>query len=101
MRGISAIRSSTATSPRRSCCRELLELEVDEERSSVLLHDRETLVRAYPLAIDARRLERAAARPEVAEAEREVLARRREYLIIRVDRADLSKNVLRGFAAFD
>jgi trehalose 6-phosphate synthase len=30
-----------------------------------------------------------------------VLERRREHLIIRVDRADLSKNVLRGFTAFD
>ena len=37
----------------------------------------------------------------MAEAEREVLERRRRYLIIRVDRADLSKNVLRGFTAFD
>jgi len=58
-------------------------------------------VRAYPLAVDAERLERAAASEEVAEAEREVLERRREHLIIRVDRADLSKNVLRGFTAFD
>jgi trehalose 6-phosphate synthase len=84
-----------------ACCAELLELEVDEERSSVLHGDRETLVRAYPLGIDAQRLERAAASPEVAAAEREVLERRREHLIIRVDRADLSKNVLRGFTAFD
>ena len=37
----------------------------------------------------------------MAEAEREVLERRRKHLIIRVDRADLSKNVLRGFTAFD
>ena len=35
------------------------------------------------------------------EYEREVLRRRREHLILRVDRADLSKNVLRGFSAFD
>ena len=35
------------------------------------------------------------------EFERELLARRREHLILRVDRADLSKNVLRGFSAFD
>ena len=60
-----------------------------------------TLARAYPLGIDAERLRRAAASAEVAEAEREVLERRRRYLIIRVDRADLSKNVLRGFTAFD
>ncbi len=37
----------------------------------------------------------------MAEAEREVLERRRKHLIIRVDRADLSKNVLRGFTSFD
>ena len=30
-----------------------------------------------------------------------MLRRRRDHLIIRVDRADLSKNVLRGFTAFD
>ena len=29
------------------------------------------------------------------------IARRREHLILRVDRADLSKNVLRGFTGFD
>ena len=61
----------------------------------------QTLARAYPLSIDAERLRRAAESPEVAEAEREVLERRRKHLIIRVDRADLSKNVLRGFTAFD
>jgi trehalose 6-phosphate synthase len=84
-----------------SCCQELLELEVDWERAAVTHSGRETLVRSYPLSIDAQRLERAAAREEVAVAEREVLERRREHLIIRVDRADLSKNVLRGFTAFD
>ena len=62
---------------------------------------RETWVRAYPLAIDAQRLRDAAASDAVAEYEGEVLARRRDHLILRVDRADLSKNVLRGFTAFD
>jgi trehalose 6-phosphate synthase len=37
----------------------------------------------------------------VAAYEAELLRRRRDHLIIRVDRADLSKNVLRGFSAFD
>lgn len=83
------------------CCRDLLGLDVDYERG-VIHHDgRETWVRAYPLAIDAARLERAAASKEVAEYEQELLRRRRDHLIIRVDRADLSKNVLRGFTAFD
>jgi trehalose 6-phosphate synthase len=83
------------------CCRELMELEVDYERGAVLHGGRETWVRAYPLGIDAKRLERAAASDEVAAYERELLRRRRDHLIIRVDRADLSKNVLRGFTAFD
>jgi trehalose 6-phosphate synthase len=83
------------------CCHELMELEVDYERGAVLHSGRETWVRAYPLGIDAGRLDRAAASPEVAEYEQEVLRRRRDYMILRVDRADLSKNVLRGFAAFD
>jgi trehalose 6-phosphate synthase len=83
------------------CCRELMELEVDYQRGAVLHSGRETWVRAYPLAVDAGRLERAAASSEVADYEAELLRRRRDHLIIRVDRADLSKNVLRGFAAFD
>ena len=99
--------TSSASTPRAycrnflHCCRELMELEVDYERGAVLHDGRETWVRAYPLGIDAKRLERAAASDEVAEYERELLRRRRDHLIIRVDRADLSKNVLRGFTAFD
>jgi trehalose 6-phosphate synthase len=83
------------------CCDELLDAEVDYGRGEVRHAGGRTLARAYPLGIDAERLQRAAESPEVAEAEREVLERRRKYLIIRVDRADLSKNVLRGFTAFD
>jgi trehalose 6-phosphate synthase len=83
------------------CCRELMELEVDYEAGAVLHSGRQTWVRAYPLAIDAGRLERAAASEEVARYEAELLRRRRDYMILRVDRADLSKNVLRGFTAFD
>jgi trehalose 6-phosphate synthase len=84
------------------CCDELLEdVDVDYVKAEVRHHGRKTLARAYPLSIDAERLRRAADSPEVAEAEREVLERRRKHLIIRVDRADLSKNVLRGFTSFD
>jgi trehalose 6-phosphate synthase len=83
------------------CCRELMELEVDWERRAVIHGDRETWVRNYPLSIDTGRLHRAAQSREVLEYEQEVLRRRREHLILRVDRADLSKNVLRGFSAFD
>ena len=83
------------------CCRDLLDLDVDMERGVVELDGREVWVRAYPLPIDWRATQAVAARPGVAEFERELLARRRDFSILRVDRADLSKNVLRGFTGFD
>jgi trehalose 6-phosphate synthase len=83
------------------CCRDLFDLEVDEEQGVVRYEGREVWVRAYPLPISAETFQRTAQRPAVHEHEREILRRRREHLILRVDRADLSKNVLRGFTAFD
>jgi len=84
-----------------SCCRELFDLEVDEEKGVVRFEGREVWVRSYPLPISAEKFRRTAQRPAVHEYERDILRRRREHLILRVDRADLSKNVLRGFTAFD
>ncbi len=84
-----------------ACCRELLELDVDEEAGVVRIDGREVWVRAYPLPISAESFQRIAQRPRVLEHEQRLLRRRREHLIVRVDRADLSKNVLRGFTAFD
>jgi trehalose 6-phosphate synthase len=82
-------------------CRELMEFEVDYRNEIVYHEGGETWVRAYPLGVDAGRLRRVADSAAIANYERDLLARRREHLIIRVDRADLSKNVLRGFTAFD
>jgi trehalose 6-phosphate synthase len=83
------------------CCRDLVGLKVDEEKGIVYIDDREVWVRAYPLPISADSFRQNSQRAAVHEYEREILRRRREHLILRVDRADLSKNVLRGFAAFD
>lgn len=84
-----------------ACCKQLMGYEVDYDELVVEHPGGKTMVRAYPLSIDADRLERATHSDRVAELEKEILARRREHLILRVDRADLSKNVLRGFTAFD
>ena len=83
------------------CCQDLMDLEVDFERGAVRFGEREVWVRAYPLPIDHHATRRIAQGERVRELERELLARRRDFLILRVDRADLSKNVLRGFSAFD
>jgi trehalose 6-phosphate synthase len=83
------------------CCDELLGLDVDFDRGIVFTEGREVWVRAYPLPSDSTAIQAVAARERVREFETELLRRRREHLILRVDRADLSKNVLRGFTAFD
>jgi len=83
------------------CCRDLMDLEVDMKRGVVFIDDREVWVRAYPLPIDYRATRAVAQRDRVKEFEEKLLARRREFSILRVDRADLSKNVLRGFTGFD
>ncbi|MEA2170537.1 MAG: trehalose 6-phosphate synthase [Solirubrobacteraceae bacterium] len=83
------------------CCVDLLGLEVDSDRGVVYYEDREIWVRAYPLPIDWEATQALAARPRVAEFEEKLLRRRRDYSILRVDRADLSKNILRGFTGFD
>jgi trehalose 6-phosphate synthase len=83
------------------CCEDLLALEVDHKRGVVYCDGREVWVRHYPLPIDSSAIQSVARRERVREFEDELLRRRREHLILRVDRADLSKNVLRGFSAFD
>jgi trehalose 6-phosphate synthase len=83
------------------CCRDLMDLEVDMESGVVKCGDREVWVRAYPLPIDYEATRSIAARDRVKEFEEKLLKRRREFSILRVDRADLSKNVLRGFTGFD
>jgi trehalose 6-phosphate synthase len=83
------------------CCRELMEFEVDYTNDVVYHEGGETWIRAYPLGVDSDRLRRVADSSLIANYERELLSRRREHLILRVDRADLSKNILRGFTAFD
>ena len=83
------------------CCRDLLDFDVDMERGVVECDGREVWVRAYPLPIDFRATQALAARARVREFEVELLARQRDFTILRVDRADLSKNVLRGFSGFD
>jgi trehalose 6-phosphate synthase len=83
------------------CCEDLMGFEVDHAGGVVRCGDREVWVRAYPLPIDAGAVQAVARRDRTREFEAELLRRRRDHLILRVDRADLSKNVLRGFGAFD
>src|SRR5205809_3662190 len=62
---------------------------------------RRTWVNASPISIDPEEFDELAESPEVLAAEQEIVERRPERLIVRVDRTDPSKNVVRGFRAFE
>jgi trehalose 6-phosphate synthase len=83
------------------CCQDA-GYAVDRERGTVLAGDgRAVQVRAYPLGIDGDDLRTRLAGPEVQgqlRAVRELAARRK--LIVRVDRMELSKNILRGLEGY-
>jgi len=54
-----------------------------------------------PISVDAAEFDELAQSVAVLEAEREIVAHRPEKLIVRVDRTDPSKNIVRGFRAFE
>jgi trehalose 6-phosphate synthase len=68
---------------------------------SVAYEGRRVLVTAHPISVDPEEFDELKESDAVVEAENEVVARRPEKLVVRVDRTDPSKNVVRGFRAFE
>jgi trehalose 6-phosphate synthase len=62
---------------------------------------RRSQVAAHPISVDAGEFEELAQSEDVLAAERELVEQRPERLILRVDRTDPSKNIVRGFRAFE
>jgi trehalose 6-phosphate synthase len=80
-------------------CALLPEAEVGDR--AIRYRGREVRVGVYPIGIDAPSLRQGAARPEARRARRDLERWRGDRrLVLRVDRAELSKNILRGFLAF-
>ena len=75
--------------------------DVDLPESTLRYRGRRTLVASHPISVEAGEFEALAASPEVLAQEQELVTRRPERLIVRVDRTDPSKNVVRGFRAFE
>lgn len=85
------------------CCQEgdTLRVSINQKRRSIGFGDREVLVRHYPISVDHHALERTALRSDVnfhRERIRSMLGDRK--LVVRVDRIEPSKNILRGLEAF-
>ena len=82
-------------------CEQNLGLAVDMRERAVLREGRVTWVRSYPISIDIEALEQLAASKPVLREEAQLEKQRAEKLIVRVDRTDPSKNIVRGFLAYD
>jgi trehalose 6-phosphate synthase len=78
----------------------LLGAHVDHEAGTVEHRGHRTRVVARPISVDASQFDRLREDPEVLEREAALSARRPQQLVLRVDRTDPSKNIVRGFHAF-
>jgi trehalose 6-phosphate synthase len=84
------------------CCRGERGARVDARARTVRWEGREVAVHVYPISIDPQGLKEQAATDEVGAAERRIERwLGEERLVLRVDRTDLSKNILRGLLAFE
>jgi trehalose 6-phosphate synthase len=82
-------------------CEENAGLQVDERERAILAGGRVVYARHYPISIDVPSTLRLAASRGVRRQEGEVATWRPDMLIARIDRTDPSKNILRGFIAYD
>lgn len=76
-------------------------VEVDARAGLVVYRGQRVLVRAYPISVDPARLRRLVRSAEGRRLVARLAARAGERTIVRVDRMDPSKNLVRGFQAFE
>lgn len=81
-------------------CEDVMDAEADWDGYVVTCGGTRTLVSAHPISVDPLEFEELKEAPAVLEEERLLGETRPEYLVLRVDRTDPSKNVVRGFRAF-
>jgi trehalose 6-phosphate synthase len=82
-------------------CEDFVGSSPDYEQGT-LEHDGRTVrVSANPISVDTHEFDELADSPAVLAAERRLGEDRPEKLVVRVDRTDPSKNVVRGFGAFE
>lgn len=77
------------------------EAEVDYKNCTVLIGDHLVRVKAYPVSVDVANLQRIANSPWLQGYEEKLRPFCEGKTIVRVDRVEPSKNIVRGFRAFD
>ena len=83
------------------CCDNMLHADVDFHACTVDFAGHRTHVRAYPISVDAEGLLEFAASPEVQESVERLRPLLGNQTILRVDRSEPSKNIVRGLRAYE
>ncbi len=77
------------------------EAEVDYNRRAVCLQGRSAYVNAYPISINVAEVQRIANSTRALEYEKRLETICGEHTIMRIDRAEPNKNIIRGFRAYE
>jgi len=80
---------------------DIVEAQADFADNVVSYDGRQVLVTAHPISVDPLEFDELATAENVLAEERALVERRPELLIVRVERTDPSKNIVRGFRAFE
>ncbi|MFC1906374.1 trehalose-6-phosphate synthase [Chloroflexota bacterium] len=84
------------------CCQSLIDnADVDYKQQTVRINEHITHVKAYPISVDVVGLKKIISSPGLKEYQEKLRPLYGEQTIVRVDRAEPSKNIIRGFRAFD
>ena len=84
------------------CCQSFIdEAEIDYKQQTIQVNNHVVLVKAYPISVDVGGLKKITSSAKCREYEEKLRPLCGEQTIVRVDRCEPSKNIIRGFRAFD
>jgi len=82
-------------------CEDIVGADASFHEGTARFAERTVCARVAPISIDPSEFDTLARTEQVFEEERQILLDRPEFLVLRVDRTDPSKNVVRGLRAFE
>lgn len=84
------------------CCESFIDqADIDYRKQTIRINEHIVQVKAYPISVDVASLKKMLSSAKLREYEKKLRPLYGEQTIVRVDRAEPSKNIIRGFRAFD
>jgi len=77
------------------------EVNIDRQIHTIERLDHTTSVKVYPISINVEEVQRIAKSPRALDYESKLSADTGEFTIVRIDRAEPNKNIVRGFRAYE